>query len=478
MALSFEDYFKNFRKQSVVENQNGKSYRYEHILEIFDNANRRALENSLVFCFSNNDIGGVMGYLALLASKSLIFMLDPQIDEHSFQNLMEKYAPHFIWVSKNFLNFIDTNYEICVEFEGYILIKLPSTQAAIDNNIRLLLSTSGSTGSPKAVKLTEKNLVANGLAIVQYLNLTQNEVPITSLPLNYSFGLSVINSHVLVGAKIAVSEHSLLKKEFWEFIGKIGVTSFAGVPYHYELLKKLDFFGKRLPKLSTLTQAGGRLSPDLQQEFAKNCNSSGRRFFIMYGQTEAAPRISYLPHDLASKKIGCVGAAVPGGKLWLENSEGQVIDDIDVEGELVYQGDNVFAGYATSRADLSSCDEKNRTLRTGDIAKRDVDGHYYITGRIQRFLKMFGRRINLADIENFSEANGFFCVCGGHEDNLIVYVEKILPEGARSLKKLIAKFLKIHLKSVLIAEIESFPKKKSGKLDFKSLKSVNILHKY
>ncbi len=261
-------------------------------------------------------------------------------------------------------------------------VREDAAPADLHPDLRLLLSTSGSTGSPKLVRLTEANVAANAASIAQYLELGPGERAIASLPLSYSYGLSVLNSHVHAGASIAFTPHSVIRPEFWQDVRRHDVTSFAGVPYAYAMLERIGMRDMDLPALRTMTQAGGRLDPEVARRFAQQ-----RRFFVMYGQTEATARIAYVPPQRLADKPGSIGIAIPGGELSIE------------DGELVYRGPNVMMGYATARADLARGDELGGVLRTGDLGHHDDEGFFYVTGRAKRIAKVYGQRINLDEIE-------------------------------------------------------------------------------
>ena len=245
----------------------------------------------------------------------------------------------------------------------------------------LLLTTSGSTGSPKLVRQSYTNIQENAKSIAEYLKIDETERPITTLPMNYTYGLSIINSHILKGAAILVTQHTLMEREFWKFFRESEATSFGGVPYTYEILKKLRFFNMELPSLRYMTQAGGKLSPQLHKEFAEYAESHQKQFIVMYGQCEATARMAYLPAEKALEKYGSMGIAIPGGRLELIDVNGKFIEKPDEVGELVYYGPNVTLGYAQEAGDLKKADERNGRLETGDMAKRDNDGFYYIVGR-------------------------------------------------------------------------------------------------
>ena len=269
-------------------------------------------------------------------------------------------------------------------------------------DLAVLLSTSGSTGSPKLVRLSKENLASNAGAISDFLTLTDHDVAATVLPWSYCYGLSVINTHVRSGGTVVLTDLSLADPCFWQLAQSAGITNLSGVPYSFELLDQAGFTPQRLPSLRLLTQAGGRLAPELVTRFASLCARNECDFFVMYGQSEATARIAYLHPSEASRHPDCIGRAIPGGSLKLEQDE----ELPNGQGELVYSGPNVMLGYAETRSDLAR-ESMPPVLHTGDIAEITTDGLYRIVGRKSRFAKPFGLRIDLQRLENrINEGSG------------------------------------------------------------------------
>jgi len=331
----------------------------------------------------------------------------------------------------------------------------------------LLLTTSGSTGSPKLVRISYKNIEANAASIAEYLAIDENERAITTLPMSYSFGLSIINSHLLKGATILLTSKTLMEKEFWAFLKREKATSMSGVPYTYEILKKLRFFRMDLPSLTTLTQAGGKLNNELNKEFSEFCQQSGKRFFVMYGQTEATARMSYLPPKYSLTKLGSMGIPIPGGEFSLIDETGSAILGSDIVGELVYKGKNVSMGYAECGSDLRKEDENQGVLITGDLAKRDSDNFHYIVGRKKRFIKIFGNRVNLDETERLLKSIISDCACTGVDDHMLIYI----TDNSRNdeIRNFISSKTGIHHSAFSVRHIDSIPKNNSGKTIYSSL---------
>ncbi len=289
--------------------------------------------------------------------------------------------------------------------------------------------------------------------------------------MNYTYGLSIINSHLLVGAAILLTDYTLLNREFWNFFKEEGATSFGGVPYTYEILKKLRFFRMELPSLKTMTQAGGKLSPELHKEFARYAEENNKRFVVMYGQTEATARMAYLPWNKSIEKCGSMGIAIPGGKLWLRDEEGNAVTESDVIGELIYEGENVTLGYAETAEDLEKDDERGGVLETGDMAKCDSDGYFYIVGRKKRFLKIFGNRVNLDEAERMikEEFTELDCACAGLDDKLYVFVTIQEDRTIQAVKRFLAQKTGLNPTAFSVKAIDKLPKNEAGKTLYKNL---------
>jgi len=264
----------------------------------------------------------------------------------------------------------------------------------------VLLSTSGSTGTPKLVKLSHKNMYSNAKSIGKYLGLTSQDCAISSLQFSYSYGLSILHSHLMVGASIVLTRANALSAEFWDLIDTHAVTSFSGVPHHFETLSKQKVVIGNYPSIRYLTQAGGKLSPKLVGEFAGLGKRHSFEFYVMYGQTEAAPRIAYLPSNMAEALPSAVGRAIPGGQLLLVDENNNEIISHGQVGELIYKGPNIMMGYALNSNELAT-QEEIRLLKTGDLAVQIQDGIFEITGRLSRFAKPMGFRVNLNEIKEW-----------------------------------------------------------------------------
>jgi len=440
------------------------SQMYSLSRNLFDKINHRCL----VFCLCKNTIGSLIGYVSFLRNKIVPLLLDASIDISLLDNLISIYKPEYLWLPAGSLNTLKVENEFIYELKDYSLVKLKhGVVAELNDDLALLLTTSGSTGSPKLVRLSYNSILANAESIAEYLSIDSKERPVTTLPMNYSFGLSIINSHLLKGATILLTNKSLMEKEFWSFLKEEKATSLSGVPYIYEMLKRLRFFRMDLPYLKTLTQAGGKLNIELTKEFAEYAENNDKRFFVMYGQTEATARMSYLPYKEALSKAGSIGVAIPKGKFQLMDENRNEIKGNDIVGELVYQGPNVSLGYAENKKDLTKGDENKGILYTGDLAKKDADGYFYIAGRKKRFIKLFGNRVNLDETERILKNLIPDCACVGNDDKMIIYITE--ESRKEEVKQYISVKTGINYIAFEVRTIEAIPKNTSGKTIYSNL---------
>jgi acyl-coenzyme A synthetase/AMP-(fatty) acid ligase len=374
--MAFYDSFERFGDRMAVIDDRGQSITYRELADWSKLLGQKMQRRTLAFCFCENSLGSPIGYLACMNNRVVPLLLDRKIDEQLLEHLLEVYQPLYLYFPADMKERF-AHCEVLHEEYQYVLARNPlGAETPLYEELGLLLTTSGSTGSPKLVRHSYRNLQSNAEAIAEYLELDENERPISTLPMNYTYGLSIISSHAQVGATMLMTECSILMKAFWTFLREQRATSFGGVPFTFELLKKVRFFRMDLPDLKYLTQAGGKLSPEMHHEFATWARENNKKFIVMYGQTEASPRMGYLPAEFSLEKFGSMGKAIPGGHFVLTDTEGQPITVPDQVGELVYEGENVTLGYAECREDLAKGDERHGTLVTGDMARMDADGLY------------------------------------------------------------------------------------------------------
>ncbi|NBH36040.1 AMP-dependent synthetase [Clostridiaceae bacterium] len=461
--------FEQFFDHIAVLDEHGNRMTYGELSEENNHFVEKIKERSLIFILCTNTIGSLIGYTGCIHNRIVPLLLPKNLNRELLDSLIDVYKPDYLWIPKELsLEFGDFSVEH--EAFGYLLLETGYKQEyVLHDELCLLLTTSGSTGSPKLVRQSYKNVLSNAQSIVQYLELDALEKPITTLPMNYTYGLSIINSHLLAGATLLFTEKGLMQREFWQFFKEAAATSFGGVPYTYEMLDKLRFFKMELPSLRSMTQAGGKLQPELHKKFAEYAMEKGKRFYVMYGQSEATARMSYLPYEKSLEKYGSMGIAIPGGNFTLIDETGRKIQEPETVGELVYQGPNVTLGYAECGEDLKKGDERYGCLETGDMAWFDTDGYYYIAGRKKRFLKIFGNRVNLDEVERMIKGDfeGMDCVSTGRDDRMYVFVEGgALQEEIRSF---LSEKTGLNPSAFVVKSIPMIPRNSSGKILYKDL---------
>jgi acyl-coenzyme A synthetase/AMP-(fatty) acid ligase len=294
------------------------------------------------------------------------------------------------------------------------------------------------------------------------LGIRDDDRAIMTLPLHYSYGLSVVNSHLHAGGSVVLNPFSVIQPQFWELVARTQARSLPGVPVTYRLLTRLEPSQLSRSTVRTMTQAGGPLTTDLVRHFHDLMDGLGGTFVVMYGQTEATARMAILDHQDTVRKLGSVGRAVPGGQFSVASEPGAT------SGEIVYSGDNVMLGYAETRHDLACGDQLHGVLRTGDLGALDSDGFLSVTGRLKRIAKVDGKRVSLDDIERMVEFEGGHAVIGG-DDTIHVFCAGDAPRNIDELGKELALATGLRRGVFRFQRISELPRTATGKTDYHRL---------
>lgn len=401
------------------------------------------------FLVMRNDVTSVVDYLALVEAGIPVALVDPAAPDGQLASLVGRYRPALVMGADG-------------PFDGYRRhgtdLVAEAAPTPVNPRLAVMLSTSGSTGSPKFVRLSGDAILANAASIAEGLEIAPGDCGAANLPLHYSYGLSVLNSHLRAGASVALTDASVVQREFWELVDRIGCTSLAGVPYSYQMLRRLRFDPAEHPSVRTMTQAGGKLADALVAEFHGLATRSGTRFFVMYGQTEATARMAILHHDDVAAHPGSAGRAIAGGRFEV------------VGGELWYEGPNVMLGYAVDADDLAADDELGGRLATGDLGTVDADGFVYITGRAKRIGKVFGARVSLDEIEEIAIGLAPVAAVAG-DDHLTVYVETADQATVDAVKAAILERTRLPRLGVKLVAVDDLPRRSNGKMDYAALET-------
>ena len=433
--------------------------RYAEISQLSQHISSLVPTRSLCFLLVENNVGGIAWVMSMLDSRQLVpLILNVKTEDSLYQQLLNTYQPNYICAPNHFAvqgEVVDCQYQ-------YTLTKISDSTPTLHSELSHLLPTSGSTGSPKLVRHKYDNIEAAGLNISTFFELNPTDRPLMVLPLYYTMGLSMIFSHLRVGATVLITGLSMTDPNFWKFLKEQQATSFTGVPYSFQILNLMRFFRMDLPHLELLTQGGGKMPTDLNQKFAEYCRDNGKRWIATYGQSECTARMAYLPAKWAVEKVGSIGIAVPNGELSLIDNNGNPITTPHTEGEMCYRGKNVTMGYACEQTDLTLGDERHGYIRTGDLAYFDEDGCYYIVGRMGRFLKLFGMRVGLDECEQIVQTDcGIECACVGTDEKMIVYITN--ADKQTEVKDTLVQKTLIVATSFAIRVIPEIPKNEAGK---------------
>jgi acyl-CoA synthetase (AMP-forming)/AMP-acid ligase II len=429
---------------------------------------------ALICVFADRDPGSVAAYLASLSLGQACGFFGP-LPPQARERLVRSYQPEFVvhppesggppsWLA---------DYCAMGRLPGGAVVsrRLAPSDGTLASDLALLLATSGSTGSPTVVRLSWSNIESNATAIMQAIGIGPAARAITSLPLSHCYGLSVLNSHLTAGASVVISAEPVLSTRFWRLVSGQAVTSFAGVPVIYQTLHGRGFDLAAFPSLSTLTHSGGPLTVGLASYFGDVMESRGGQFWMMYGQTEATARIACLPPTELRQRPGSVGRVIPGGRLWIEDTDRTVVPDGE-PGAVLYSGPGVMMGYADHRADLGRCDAAGGRLATGDLGYLQ-DGYLYLTGRAKRIVKVQGLRIALDQIEAEFGVVGPAAAVRGQDETIVVFTVGHHRRHDDVLAGLVGR-LGLPPGALTLRQIEDIPRLRSGKPDYEALRRLAL----
>jgi acyl-CoA synthetase (AMP-forming)/AMP-acid ligase II len=399
----------------------------------------------LVLVEAANDTGTLVAWLGAAAAGCPVLLTGPGAARDA---LAAAYDPDVVW-------------------DGALHELRAERAHELHPDLALLLSTSGSTGSPKLVRLSHDNLLSNARAIASYLGIRPDDVAATTLPVHYCYGLSVVHSHLVAGATVHLTDRSVTEWAFWDEARGAGVTTFPGVPHTFEMLDALGFTGAELPTLRYLTQAGGRLAPDAVRRHAARGAANGWDLVVMYGATEATARMAFLPPHLAEVAPETIGIPIPGGSLGVEHRPD--LDDDPEVGELVYRGDNVMLGYATTPDELA-LGRTVHELRTGDLGRQREDGLFEVVGRCSRIAKVFGLRVDLDRVERALLADGIVsAVADGGEALVVAVASGAAAVDTARVHRVVREATGLPPAGVRVVTPADLPRLSSGKVDYRAI---------
>ncbi len=440
----------------IYDDENG-DINFNQFIKIENFIKENLKRKCLILFIGDNDSTSIAHYLAFFRQGHCQIMLEKNVTDSNLKQINLKFKPEYIFISKD--KPLINGYEILKTIGNYHLLKSNIiNHSIIEKDLALLITTSGSTGESKFVKITFENLLENTISIIKYLNLTQKDIGISTLPISYSYGISVINSHLFNESNFVCNKNSFLEKNFWHSIKKYKVTNFSGVPFSFELLDRINFYNFDFHNVKFFTQAGGKLNSEIVKKICNQFMNKNINFFVMYGQTEASPRISYIELKDLIKKPESVGRPIPGGKITISKRN---------NGEVIYSGKNIYKGYANNRADLKKL-LNIKKLKTGDLGFLDKEGFLFLKGRLDRDVKIYGRRINLDIIENYInnfKEKKYLCI-KSNQNLYIIYVKSI---NETDMKKKIFNEFNIPLNIIKFKKLSKLPINKNNKISYSEI---------
>ncbi|EJL75878.1 AMP-binding protein [Chryseobacterium populi] len=420
------------------------------------------VEKGLIFLYNDNRLPGIEVLLNFYSTAHAIALLGQKLHPEFKTRMEAEYRPKYIFDPGR--NEID-GYEL-KNFSETIAIFVRENyqyEVSIHPEIKILLSTSGTTGIPKLVKLSDENLYQNALSILQYMPIRETDVVPLNVPINFVYGFSIFTTNSMRAGKIICTDKDIMQKAFWDEMEEHGYSTLGGVPYLYENLNRIGFFKKENKSLRYMTHTGGVINAELRKTIFSYCNLYEKEFFAQYGQTEAGGRMAYLTTAGLLEEETSIGIPVHGGNF-------QIDPDTD---ELLFSHPGIFGGYANRLEDLATY-EQPRTLHTGDTARKGQNGLYYITGRIKRIMKLFGIRLNLDEVEfilkNELEGNTFACLNFNDKKIIVLYDNQDLDPQV--IKDIIKEKLRINPQYVNIEYITHFPLSQNGKINYPLLQTL------
>jgi acyl-CoA synthetase (AMP-forming)/AMP-acid ligase II len=426
-----------------------------------------------VFTLTEPTTAAALRFLGAWTARRPVLPLDPSSPDSVLDDLLTRFLPAvLIGLSEGHLARLGnrTGYRAtALPTLGPGLVREIASPSQPHPDLAVLLSTSGSTGQPKLVRLSRSGFLANAEAIAGALAIGPESVAATTLPLFYSYGLSVLTSHLRAGATIVLTDGDVTGRALWSAVDAHGVTTLALVPSQFEMLRRMRWRPEGHARIRSMTAAGGRLRDDTAAYFHSGLSTCGGRLFVMYGQTEAGPRISVLPPELLGEKLGSVGPGIAGVRLSIRLADGTETVEPGLSGEVICSGPSVMMGYANDAHKLAEPDELHGTLRTGDLGRLDEDGCLWLSGRTSRIGKVFGIRVDLDAVERTLTAEGPVAAVAV-EDTIRIWVEGAggrEPELARD----VADRLRVPHSGVEVRSLDLLPTLSNGKTDYRALEA-------
>lgn len=447
--------------------ESGETLTYHEMYERAAKATRSIVPRKLVLIESVWDLQTACFYVGCLRRDAIVFPCVMNVSERRLSEIVIKYKPDFIY---GFANYSKLLSRIGYLGRDKFYFRIQQESPILDESLAMLISTSGSSGSEKTVRISKENLKDNTYSIIEGLKIRELDVAITTLPLSYSYGISIFNSHISKGAAVVLNRNSLVSKEFWSLVRELGVTNFGGVPQQHRLLSRMTPSLLTKTKMRYVTQAGGKLEIQTVLKLHEMLQSQDIGLVKMYGQTEATARISIMPAEELKENFDSVGYPILGGRIEIRDISTKERVSTGVVGEINYIGKNVMLGYANSRQDLNLGDINRGFLQTGDLGFLDSKGRLIVQGRIDRVVKVAGLKIDLDALESTLSSEEYRVVALHGDESISIFIEK--GRDLMQIQSEIRDYYPIAKSTFKLIQVDKIPTLPSGKVNYTELKNL------
>ncbi|MCI8822504.1 MAG: AMP-binding protein [Lachnospiraceae bacterium] len=441
---------------TAIADDQGNKRSYRELSEGAEDLRLCVEKRSLLFLLCDHQTETAEFIYEILYIHAVPLLLPGEIDEELLEQLMQIYQPGYLYC-QNSRKTAGTERRV-KEWKNHTLWKTGAPEVSIHPDVALLLSTSGTTGSSKLVKLTYDNLYDNAAYGCRHLQIEVGQKGLSPLPLHYAFGLSFCLWHWHCGATVLLTEESVFGRGFQEFYMKEKAVNFAATPYTYRMLQKIRFWDQeKAAFLNFAISSGAQIT---EQEHLELVSVLKEKFWVGYGQTECIGIVLAASFDERHVRTGTVGRAFDNAEVTMDPKTG----------EMLIRSRSVCMGYAVSREDLETGDVNHGILHTGDVVKIE-DGYIYLQGRLKRFVKILGKRVSLDDIGNYLEnkyQNAEFA-CTGTDDHIEIYHTDPGSCAEEEIRELLYRNMKIPAEFITCFCLEKMPRNSSGKIAYAGL---------
>ncbi len=451
------------RSEAIAISNGKEKISYKELAEKAEKLASHIEERSLLFLLCDHQMETLELIYMMLYLNRVPLLLSADIDDKLLDNLISLYHPCYIYCSKSHKK--AGIYMPCqdLKLDSHVLLKSEFEKYNIHQDVALLLSTSGTTGSAKLVKLSYENLYDNSEYADRHLAMESGQRGLSPLPVNHTYGLAFCLWHWHCGATLYVSsDEMVIGQNFRKLFIRSKINNFAATPFVYDMLKKVCFWDEQtMENLNYAMSGGGQMSEQNQTELVKLMKG---KFWIGYGQTECTCIIAGINFDINSIKLKTVGKV-------FENMEPTIDGGT---GELIIKSKSVCLGYANCWEDLAKGDENQGIMYTGDVAHIDEDGCIYLHGRLTRYVKILDKRVSLEDLEQYlyNEFPDAEFACVGRDNYIVIAYTGTELDRGNAVKTLLDQSMKIPKKYITCCWMEEIPRYDTGKVNYKKIEDI------